>query len=261
MRNWKYAAGRFIPTLWGLVRVGVRAPRRAVRILCASLFYALTGRMPFTVVVEEGYPIAHPKELVAYLAHFIEGEIEAAAWLTPYRQAAAPVCLDVGGHAGIFSLRLLCENPSALVLAFEPQPSLAAKAIVGLSAVGERYRCYPLAISDQAGKARLYCDDMDNSQASLESDWRNGPHAIVEVETRTLDEAAAGLEAIFLVKIDVEGHEVSVLKGGPAALGKTRFVLAEILSRDNLQSCRALLGPGWRETKIGRGDYLFESMR
>ncbi len=259
MRNWRYAAGRLFPTVRGFVRCIVRSPRIARQVFSASLHYALTGRMSSAVVVEKGYRIEDPKELVGYLAHFVEEEVEAREWLIPFRRAQAPVCLDVGGHAGIFSLKLLCENPAALVYAFEPQPDLARKASQALASESSRYRCFPLAVSDAPGKTRLYRDSIDNSQASLERSWRPEAEEVLEVETVTLDAAAADLGNIFLLKIDVEGHEARVLAGGKGTLKRTRFVLVEILSEESLRRCRSILGPGWKEKKIGRGDYLFEA--
>jgi len=261
MRNWRYAAGRLFPTVRGFARCLARSPRIARQVFPAVVRYALTGRMSSPVVVEKGYRIEDPKELVGYLAHFIEEEVEVRDWLDPFRRARDPVCLDVGGHAGIFSLKLLCENPTARVHAFEPQPELTRKASQALAGESSRYRCFPLAVSEAPGKNRLYRDEIDNSQASLERSWRPEAEEVLEVETVTLDAAAGDLGDIFLLKIDVEGHEARVLAGGAATLKRTRFLLVEILSEESLGRCRSILGPGWTEKKIGSGDYLFESRK
>lgn len=258
MRNISYALRRLLPTAGGMVRIFFRSPLIAMKLFVAAACYTLKGKMPFAVIVEKGYPIEHPKELVAYLAHFVEREIESNIWLKPYRAAENPLCLDVGGHAGIFSLKLLCENPTAIVQAYEPQRELFAKALAGLAEENERYSCFNIAISDRQGSSILYLDSRDNSQASLEMDWRPGGDGQCRVDTFTLDEVTKDIGKIFLIKVDVEGHEDKVIAGAREALSKARFLLVEILRDDNRRTIRELLGPTWSETRLGEGDYLFE---
>jgi hypothetical protein len=48
-------------------------------------------------------------------------------------------------------------------------------------------------------------------------------------ETRTLDELAMGFEQVDLLKLDVQGAESRVLRGGEITLSHTRYVVTEVL--------------------------------
>src|SRR5207248_7153229 len=84
------------------------------------------------------------------------------------------------------------------------------------------------ALSDRAGSADLFIPD-DRAFASLV----NGTGARMTVRTRTLDDLRAEVSrTISFVKIDVEGHELAVLRGGVRCLDEDKpTILVEIEER------------------------------
>jgi FkbM family methyltransferase len=72
----------------------------------------------------------------------------------------------------------------------------------------------------------------DTAQLSL-AHW---PHAEsrqkFSVTIRTLDSLTGNLDSIALMKIDVEGYELEVLKGAPQSLGKTQNLVIELDPRN-----------------------------
>ena len=121
---------------------------------------------------------------------------------------------DIGANIGYYAVqfaRVAC--PPATVHAFEPVSAQAAllRENVGLNRL-HNVVINQAAVSDRAGAQRIYVAAGSNTgQSSLA---RVSPHS-EQVDTVTVDEycASRSIARIDLVKIDVEGHELQVLKG------------------------------------------------
>lgn len=121
---------------------------------------------------------------------------------------------DVGANLGVYSHRM--AHHSTRVLAVEPHPTMAAflrRSLPRNASVLEA------ALSDHAGHAEIHVPvqggvEMD-TRSSLEGD-PTGEARAIRVDVHTLDEVV-GHDCGFL-KIDVEGHELSVLNGGRGLL-------------------------------------------
>jgi len=139
------------------------------------------------------------------------------------------VLIDVGANHGAYARLLHKLAPAARVIAFEPHPAtfaLLRDRMVDSPAV----ELINKVVGDQIGQLKLYDFRFDDgsSQASLNASavalYSND---IVEhvVDCTTIDEfmAEAGITRIDFLKIDTEGHDLSVLKGARKALRERRI--------------------------------------
>ncbi|MBX7111861.1 MAG: FkbM family methyltransferase [Dehalococcoidia bacterium] len=124
---------------------------------------------------------------------------------------------DAGAHVGFMTLigsRLV--GPFGAVVAFEPSPENRERLIrnVGLNNAAN-VRVEDCALDASSGTALLY-----SHEASLMRtlDPGRGRGVGEPVICRTLDEVALGLPLPDLIKIDVEGRELEVLRGGSELL-------------------------------------------
>lgn len=138
--------------------------------------------------------------------------------------------IDVGANVGIYSY--LAKEIGAHVYAVEPNPVMAKRLQAN---VGNKVTVFPFALSDNTGDAVLsipYEEGIEvSSRSSLEADANPGfeIHTLT-VTKKTLDELE--LSDIAFIKIDVEGHELSVLRGATKALATCRpNLLIEIEER------------------------------
>lgn len=146
-------------------------------------------------------------------------ELEQARRLLP----AGGVFLDIGSNFGWYALTLArTVGPTGQVHAFEPNPPTFAqlRAHVDLNDLGEVIRTVPQALSDRPGRASLITRDDNTGAARLDCAEGDADEGVVTVST--LDEYAArsNLGRVDLIKLDVEGNEPRVLRGGEETLAR-----------------------------------------
>jgi FkbM family methyltransferase len=134
--------------------------------------------------------------------------------------------IDVGAHIGWFTTvasRMVRDN--GVVIACEPYPANAATLKENLALNNaENVRLVEMALGSQPGELSLAPAGDSGGVTAL--DWGEGQR--VTASMTTLDEVAAGLSAVTLLKMDVEGWEPQVLRGGSATLRRTENVLIEV---------------------------------
>lgn len=135
----------------------------------------------------------------------------------------AGVFVDVGANVGEFSVSLALAKPKARILAVEPNEPIRSNLQKNLqvNSISNVVVC-PLALGDVRAKQTLYqCND----SALTSFVPFTGQHiASDEIDVCTLDELTRteGLERLDLLKIDVEGYELKVLKGAMTCLERFR---------------------------------------
>jgi len=129
------------------------------------------------------------------------------------------VFVDVGANIGYYSaLALSRVGATGKVIAIEPNPDayVRLQRNMVLNGAGSRLRMIQSALSDHHGrvKLRLFGDD-DGLSSVVASTERNIPIS----STRSIDVEASTFDSLFpaervnVVKIDVEGAELAVLRG------------------------------------------------
>lgn len=151
-----------------------------------------------------------------------------ALFLAVQRLCAPQVFWDVGANFGYYSWLLLSRSPEMQCRLFEPEP-------VNLRIIGETIQrnhltnvsVWPVAVSDASGHAAFARDVVSGATGTLEDPGQSfaSRHYKADiprmtVRTVTLDEVCAGSRPPDLIKIDVEGHEEQVLRGGSATIRK-----------------------------------------
>lgn len=144
--------------------------------------------------------------------------------------------IDVGANTGFYSLLALCAHENNTVLGFEPDPNVLAilRQNIELNSLSSRMKIEPIALSDKRGEAKLYIPLQDHglveSSSSLESGFKSEHSEEVTVPVDLLDNRITQSTTITLIKIDVEGHEKSMMMGGEATIELHRpIVIVELL--------------------------------
>ncbi len=148
-----------------------------------------------------------------------------------------PFVLDIGAHHGETVKHILTHFPQAEVICFEPAPDafgildglreqLHFTAING--ALGEQNRMVDFYLYSNSFTNSLL--PPDRSQEYLQPAMLKG-HRVIQVPMHRLDdflEERAMIRQVDYLKLDVQGFEGPVLRGGLKTLQRTRYILAEV---------------------------------
>jgi FkbM family methyltransferase len=132
------------------------------------------------------------------------------------------ISLDIGANRGQFAYFL--GRYSSDVVCFEPQPQLASYLRASLGGAASVRQC---ALSDTTGRGTLHIPTIDGERendglASLVQ-FDDRPAKRIDVDVRRLDDF--GLSDVGFMKIDVEGMETAVLRGGMRLIERERPAL------------------------------------
>ena len=139
------------------------------------------------------------------------------------------VALDIGANVGWHTLLMASlVGARGRVLAVEANPFLRQRLYDHLSL--NRFMqvdVMPYAVADTEGMMEFYApalNDPDSGNGHVVRGGNGEPSGTIRVEARRLDAiiAAAGVGRVDLIKIDVEGFEWPVFRGGEETIAKFR---------------------------------------
>jgi FkbM family methyltransferase len=150
----------------------------------------------------------------------------------------AQVVFDIGANVGFYSLHWASRiAQGGQIHAFEPVPSTFAwlKRNVEINHLTEVVRTNNFGLSDEKKTLSIYLPAVSGcGAASIKNLHPEESSQVVEVDVRTLDDyvSEAGLSRIDLIKIDVEGAELFVIKGGFKTIAQTKpLIFMELLRK------------------------------
>jgi FkbM family methyltransferase len=142
--------------------------------------------------------------------------------------------LDVGGNRGQFSLICRLVKPAIPIVAFEPIPTEAEIFRKVLS--GKNVQLHQTALGENAGEAEIHLSRSADSSSLLPIGemqrklFRDTDEVgTLKVPVKRLDDFKSEWEkhSRILLKIDVQGFELSVLKGATETLSNCAYVYVE----------------------------------
>jgi len=183
------------------------------------------------------------------LLHYVKGVfftsgIEHLYWSTRYIKRHGPIpadsiIIDVGGFDGGTSLYFATEFKGRPIYCIEPNPRMWPT----LDKVATTYkaiRVKKIALGRKKSSAVLHVTannvssslneinfkEVERTPKTFQASFKEQDEARVEVST--LDDEFTDTPSVLLIKLDTQGTELDILKGGARILEKTRFVLTEM---------------------------------
>ncbi len=158
--------------------------------------------------------------VVFFKGHY---EPEIAALIKKYLPRGG-VFVDVGANVGVHTL--VAAKIAEKVIAAEPFEPIRERLIANIKLNRlENVSVVPLVVSDKEGEVSFY-EPEDKSQqgkASLYEKHAGGKE--VRLESSTLDRILDGEERVDFIKIDTEGNDGKVIRGGLNSIKKFRPVI------------------------------------
>lgn len=256
-----------------------RIIKKCIRGVACSLFATSAGRHVYEQLLETGMrinvPVKHcgvemvfasPNMLTRYRSDsFSSKEPETLTWLESIPEGA--VLWDIGANVGLYSI-YAARKCSARVFAFEPSVfnlELLARNIF-LNELQERVTVVPVALSDTLGPSLFKMSSTAWGGAlstfGQDFDQHGGKfNSIFEYQTMgmTMDTAIGllNIPAPRFIKIDVDGIEHFILRGGAETLKGVESVMVEIddgFAEQAEETARHLQNAGLRMLRKYGGD-------
>jgi FkbM family methyltransferase len=156
---------------------------------------------------------------------------------------------DVGANIGLFTFAFVEIQPHATVVSIEPdEKNLVCLRRTSAAWHIARHHVFAGVAGDSDGKVAFHLDDASGATGSIEpveisfnSMHFKAPQRELEVAMRSVDSLAAEWKAIpSLMKIDVEGAEVRVLRGAEQSISRGLPVIF-LETFDQAHKCMELL--------------------
>lgn len=128
--------------------------------------------------------------------------------------------IDVGAHIGSVISRVRARSKMIRIIAVEPIPEKAARLRMKFPAV-EVHEC---ALAESEGSAEFFVNTTHSGYSSLISPKKAGEARMIRVHLKRLDSIVCGAN-VDMVKIDVEGAELGVVKGSDSLIDRCRPVI------------------------------------
>jgi FkbM family methyltransferase len=152
--------------------------------------------------------------------------------LLPYLCRKDKLSIDVGAAGGVYAIHMARYSRT---IAFEPRRQQSSELML-MARYGELpIAVEPIALSDKAGTITMRVLDEDPGRSTIEqandlNDPDGSSVSQVLVDRKTLDSYL--LEDVGVIKIDVEGHEISVLAGAKETLTRCNpSIIIEVENR------------------------------
>jgi FkbM family methyltransferase len=205
--------------------------------LCRKLTHLLNKPLTWFDLHKEGVPLRAPathweRSIILDLRHYLD-----APGMTVY---------DIGASVGNYAAAFAKLRNVGRVYAFEPAPGpyqQLTKRVGGFPHV----TCFNLALGDRSGLERFNENNFTFASSILPMEHlhkaefpQSAESREITVEVERLDDLVGrrGLAPPDLVKIDVQGYEDRVLRGGRATIRSARYCLLELTLRRLYQGSR-----------------------
>jgi FkbM family methyltransferase len=165
-----------------------------------------------------------------------------SVFLAALERLRCRLVFDIGANIGLYTLLASGLTP-AFVVAFEPEPEIAAALASTIRLNGLAARVEPIAVGARNGRAPLYLSAATDASNSLRPGFRESTGTI-DVPVVSLDSYCRSRRAWpQLIKIDTETTEPDVVRGAAALLAHRPWILCEVLPGAAGAELDALLGP------------------
>jgi FkbM family methyltransferase len=205
---------KFLPTAFTYLVLKVLGLKRYMKSFEATLMacYGLPLDESRVIFRIPGVRLIFPSDGGWIVAEILVGEV----YNRFFKLASNSIVLDIGANAGAFTVNIAKKVKKGLVIAIEPHP-VSFKFLTQNIKINELQNVIPLniALGSKMGKTRLYLTGKAHTASTMlpTNRW-------LEVQGEILDNLVRRLKLkrVDFIKIDAEGAELEILKGGEEIL-------------------------------------------
>jgi FkbM family methyltransferase len=189
-----------------------------------------------------------------YIAYFGIWEPSLTAWMMG-RLQPGDTFVDVGANVGYFTLLASrAVGAAGCVISIEPSPANSAMLRRNVAANhADNVRVVEAAVSDREGELPLFGEGVDG-KVTLEAEWARA-HALKQIGSVPVKPLSSLVDrSPAVIKVDVEGHEIPVLRSAIPLLADHPSVAVEALT-GNVAAAQEVMTPFGYDTLEMHNDY------
>ena len=165
-----------------------------------------------------------------------DGELLRLRWL---KEMNINTVLDIGANEGQFALMIRKLLPQVTICSFEPIPDCYTKLLANFSKDRD-FKAFNVAVGDKEETIEMNINDFSPSSSLLEIDdlhvenfkhTANTKKQLIQVKTLDGLRTQIDLAKPYLVKIDTQGYEDKVIRGGQEVLAGADVIFVELSYR------------------------------
>jgi FkbM family methyltransferase len=176
-------------------------------------------------------------------------------WLDTVITRSSDIFLDVGAHCGVYAVPY--SEYFRHTFAFEPHPGSFTALLrnVRLNKLSRRITCVRAAVSNYTGRGKLSIAESETNSTLCAA----GTPGALDVDVVTIDDflAAASLDGsrVGLIKLDIEGAELTALQGSlqTIATSRPRIVIEANTETAHRQTVTMMTQLGYRRGRVADG--------
>jgi len=193
--------------------------------------------------------VMHKTGLAGIWLRFVSATQRFIIWRSIFIKSLNPTkIIDIGANTGEFALLVRAAFPMTKIISFEPQADAYAT-LVRTMRKDKNFQSYKMALGEKDEQATMYISQFSPSSSFVAQTKGSHPE---KMEIRQLDNYKDLIDEndITIIKMDVEGYELSVLKGGKSFIEKSDWIYIECRTNDFL-GCKFseiydfLISRGW----------------
>lgn len=225
---WKHSRGLSRLKLAAAQAAGTRP---LLRPLCRALLMLVSRSGVFWATYDTGYGEVRSSFRLNQLGSDVQGFLEVGigdCYHLP-QDFVPDLILDGGGNTGLFTINALKRWPSARAIIFEPVPDNIDRIQAHLAANHLQAELETVCLGSTEGTAKFYCREANQGNFSDELPY-----------THTIDVEVTSLRPYLptdpttrcLIKLDIEGAELSVTPDIVGLLSANTIVVGELHQRE-----------------------------
>lgn len=141
-----------------------------------------------------------------------------------------PVIIDCGANIGLSVLYFNQIEPNSTIHAFEPDPKIREFLHKNTQHLSDKVTIHPVAVWNENTELEFGMEGADMSSIYSKTN-------VIKVNAIKTSEFISQFDAIELLKIDIEGAELEVIRDCDSHLGKTKKVFIEYHSFPGKEQC------------------------
>lgn len=201
-------------------------------------------------IYPNGYYISKRNNLLWLLNHnnFVDrqfdvfGDFESLQikYLFSAHDGIADTFLDIGSNFGLYTLNAAALGIAKEFIAFEPDPRNVAQlnGNLYLNGMAQFVTVHPKAVSERSGQVGMV---LHPSVSTGTTRVAQAGDSSVEVPCVSLDDEFRWLNRNIIMKIDIEGHEISALRGMTDLLTNNQCILQVEVFEENRLSVNSFM--------------------